>query len=294
MLSRPPALSVFQRLVGLACIVVIGGTAGCSTPVSQFERRAQTAGLERIEVPTERFTHLIYRSRTVGSTTVPPDMLVVYLDGDGTPGSGGAEPSTDPTPREPLALSLLIRSSHPAIYLTRPCYNGTQNQAACSNRLWTSARYSPTVVNSMAAALGRYAHGLGNPPLVLVGYSGGGTLAMLMAAQTPKLKGVITIAANLDTDAWTAAHGYLPLEGSLNPARLDDLAVPTVHLIGENDVNVAPAMLTDYFSNHPRAQVWRYGSFDHRCCWVEKWPALLEQALRYVDTAESIPPSKSP
>jgi pimeloyl-ACP methyl ester carboxylesterase len=34
--------------------------------------------------------------------------------------------------------------------------------------------------------------------VVLIGYSGGGTLAMLLAARVPETRGVITIAGNLD------------------------------------------------------------------------------------------------
>jgi len=235
-------------------------------------------------VPGTRFTHFVYRSRAFHIANAPTEPLLVYLDGDGTPGTGhGAEPSVDPTPHNPLALSLLMQSTRPAIYLTRPCYNALHNQPGCDNTLWTSARYSSEVVTSMAKALTRYAHEQGNPSLIIVGYSGGGALAMLMAPLTPQLQGIITVAANLDTQAWTAAHNYLPLERSLNPANLDDLPIPIIHLVGEQDTNVSPSILTDYFNRHPRAQVWRYASFDHRCCWVAEWPTLLEQALRYIN-----------
>ena len=41
---------------------------------------------------------------------------------------------------------------------------------------------------------------------------------MLLAERLEMTQAVVTIAANLDTDAWTELHGFSALEGSLNPA----------------------------------------------------------------------------
>ena len=49
--------------------------------------------------------------------------------------------------------------------------------------------------------------------VTFVGYSGGGVLAVLIAERLDNVAGVITVGANLDTDAWTEHHGYLPLTG---------------------------------------------------------------------------------
>ncbi|HYM34976.1 MAG TPA: hypothetical protein VET48_06230 [Steroidobacteraceae bacterium] len=271
-----------------SCVFVMFAVAmigSCASPAQQFEHRARALGLERLEITGTRFSHFIYRKPGINLRGSQPDVLLVYLDGDGTPGAGrGAEPSVDPTPREPLALSLMIKSSQPGIYLTRPCYNREHHESICDSALWTSARYSYDVVGSSTAALERYARDHGNPQIILVGYSGGGALAMLMAPHVSQLKGVITIAANLDTDAWTAAHGYLPLVGSLNPANLDESTVPALHFLGERDTNVSSAMLDGYFAKHPHAEIQHIQSFDHRCCWVEEWPTLLEKALRLIET----------
>ena len=70
----------------------------------------------------------------------------------------------------------------------------------------------------MAAALSDILQRRPYQGLVLIGYSGGGVLAMLLAEQFPATQAVVTVAGNLDTDAWAIEHGYSPLRGSLNPA----------------------------------------------------------------------------
>ena len=118
--------------------------------------------------------------------------------------------------------------------------------------------------------------------VVLIGYSGGGTLAWLMAARIPETTRVVTIAANLDIDEWTRIHGYSPLAGSLNPALAPALtpAIEQLHYVGGRDTNVPPSVAGSFASRHPEARVIEIAEFDHRCCWIERWPAAsLRHAL---------------
>ena len=81
------------------------------------------------------------------------------------------------------------------------------------------------------------------PPrsVVLIGYSGGGVLAVLIAPQVPG-SAVVTIAANLDVEAWARWHQYTPLSGSLNPATQPPLdALHEWHLVGDRDHRGAAA-----------------------------------------------------
>jgi pimeloyl-ACP methyl ester carboxylesterase len=96
----------------------------------------------------------------------------------------------------------------------------------------------------------------------------------------PHLEGVvrvITIAANLDTDAWTEHHGYSPLSGSLNPARQPPLdeSIRQLHLIGDQDARVPLASLTAYLARNPKATLRILPGFDHHCCWEEHWPDII-------------------
>ncbi len=79
-------------------------------------------------------------------------------------------------------------------------------------------------------------------------------------------------------------HGDTPLAGSLNPARLGRALgrVPQTHFVGARDRNVPPQVVAQYRDALPaaaRVTVVAMPDFDHRCCWVERWPRLLRQAL---------------
>jgi hypothetical protein len=115
--------------------------------------------------------------------------------------------------------------------------------------------------------------------VLLVGYSGGGTLAVLMAARVVHIAGVVSVAGNLDPDAWTHRHHYLPLAGSLNPASQPPLPpdLPQWYLIGDRDTNVSYAMVGNYLDRVPQSRVWHFGDFDHSCCWGRAWPEVYAQ-----------------
>ncbi len=80
--------------------------------------------------------------------------------------------------------------------------------------------------------------------VVLVGYSGGGALALLIADRAPAVRAVVTLAANLDLDAWTAHHRYQPLTESLDP--LNTRAMPSgceIHIAAARDSVVPPSLV---------------------------------------------------
>jgi pimeloyl-ACP methyl ester carboxylesterase len=209
------------------------------------------------------------------------NLLIVFLDGDGSPWvDGGRHISADPTPRVPLALDLALETPGSVLYLGRPCYFALQRPPLCSPRYWTSGRYSQAVVTSMADAASRYASDHGFSGVLLVGYSGGGTLAALMARAVPHVVGLVTLAGNLDPKAWARGHGYLPLTGSLDPA-FDPPPpdVPQWDLRGGRDRNVPSAAVGRYFARQPTARIWRYPDFGHVCCWVRAWPSALQRIL---------------
>jgi len=100
---------------------------------------------------------------------------------------------------------------------------------------------------------------------------------VLMSRSMPGISGVVTIAGNLDPDTWAALHGYLPLEGSLNPSLEPPLPADLKqwYLIGERDTNVPPAAAARYFQRVSRDRVWSYARFDHACCWTAEWPSIF-------------------
>jgi pimeloyl-ACP methyl ester carboxylesterase len=156
--------------------------------------------------------------------------------------------------------------------------------AQCRPSVWTSERYSAAVVGSMTAAVARYCAEHRFDRVLLVGYSGGGALAALMAPRLPDAVGLVTIAGNLDTDAWTQLHGYLPLTGSLNPALQPPLrGVMQWHFAGALDSNVPPDLAQRYRGEVPPERFLTYPRFDHVCCWRREWPRMFARISLELD-----------
>lgn len=209
--------------------------------------------------------------------------LAIYLEGDGMAYVAPTRPSADPTPDDPLALRLaLAHSGGPAAYLARPCqYVMT---SGCAVALWTSHRYSPQVLEAMGRAIDVLKSRAGATRLILVGYSGGGALAVLLAASRDDVAGLVTVAANLDLSLWTSLQGLTPLRGSLDPAAVAQkvASIPQVHFVGGRDRVVPPQVaeaFLDRSGDGDHSRLARTASFDHICCWVDAWPSLLGQAV---------------
>ena len=252
--------------------------AGCASPGQRLDQRARDAGLEVVHISAGSFPSIVYLKRSAGGDHATAGgaapTLTIFLESDGIPWRDGRQPSADPTTHRPVALEMMMRSPGPAAYVTRPCYNGVRSDK-CNVEHWTGARYSPEIVESMVVTVRETQRRIGVERVALVGYSGGGSLAVLIAERLENVASVITVAANLDTDAWTAHHRYLRLSQSLNPALSEQLHPwPELHLRGANDVVVPPATTERYFARYPQAQQRTIEGFDHVCCWVREWPAI--------------------
>jgi pimeloyl-ACP methyl ester carboxylesterase len=124
--------------------------------------------------------------------------------------------------------------------------------------------------------------------VVLIGHSGGGAIAVLLAHDVAEVSGVVTLGGNLDIDAWARIHGYASLACSLNPTVRGPLPprVKAVHLVGADDRVTPPDFIR-------RAAVLTGGrvivlpGFTHTCCWKEQWPALLRRWLGTGDASNA-------
>src|SRR5690606_28568542 len=117
---------------------------------------------------------------------------------------------------------------------------------------------SAAVVASMAQAVRTLVAEGGHEEVVLIGFSGGGTIARLMAPEVPGLIGLLTVNANLDVEEWAASHGYQPLSGSISPADAPGLPPHILHVqaIGTRDSVVPPAVTASYAARHDELVVW--------------------------------------
>ncbi|MFK7994233.1 MAG: alpha/beta hydrolase [Granulosicoccus sp.] len=263
----------------------------CATPTGDLTRFATQNGLKRSEVRAGGFNLLVFDNETKNRdyASESQGVLHVYLEGDGSPWKYRTIVMPDPTPRNPLMLRLLGYDRSPAVYLGRPCYNGFFNDPGCDDSLWTSGRYSRKVVLSMASAIRALSKRHNARQLWLIGHSGGGTLAMLLAKELPKVTRIVTLAGNLDTDAWTSHHRYTPLFSSINPASAPSLN-PNIwqwHLIGGRDTVIPTQLIKPVIMRQASASGFEFPGFNHGCCWERIWPDVL-QALS-LDMPSRIP-----
>ncbi len=226
--------SRWMGLLWTACLVV-----GCASPVAINDRFAAENGYIRSVVEGVDFSHVIYTApQGAGS------VWHIYIEGDGQPWQSRTSVAHDPTSAKPLMLRLMQQDTAPRLYLGRPCYLGMVSETACKPWVWTHGRYSEPVVSSMRAVLIQQIERYGIDAISLIGHSGGGTLAMLLAERITQTQAVITLAANLDTRVWVREQGYSELVGSLNPADRPGLAgnIRQYHFLGSKD-RVVPAKL---------------------------------------------------
>ncbi|EJM97460.1 alpha/beta fold hydrolase [Herbaspirillum sp. YR522] len=209
--------------------------------------------------------------------------LVVYLEGDGRAYLNASQASADPTPSSPLALRLALADDRNGklLYLARPCqYTMPGHGRHCERRYWTSARYAPVIVASIDQAIDQEKQSTHSTRVVLVGYSGGGALAVLVASRRKDVAAIVTVAANLDLDYWTRRDGLERLDQSLDPG---DVArqvstIAQVHFAGAEDDVVGPDVARAFLlrmTDARRARLVMLDGVDHDCCWVARWRGLL-------------------
>lgn len=271
------------------CLLLL--TAACAALPTPADRLARAGGLAAargwrpLSVPTAEFDLLAF----VPGAQMSGDVLTIYIEGDGLAWLSPSHPAPDPTPRDPLGLRLaLAQPGGNAAYLGRPCQYVDVRRRGCESRYWTSARFAPEVIAATSQAIDALKRRFGARRLTLVGYSGGGAVAALVAARREDVARLVTVAGNLDHGAWTRLHRGDPLTGSLDA--VDEAgrlrAIPQWHFVGAKDDNVTPELVRGFASRFPperRPVVEVVPGFDHRCCWAEAWPELVAR-IRGVDS----------
>lgn len=225
------------------------------------------------------FLHRIYRRDIVE----PQQCLRVFIEGDGTPWATRDHVASDPTPRNPILLRIATKVPGAALYLGRPCYFGLNESAGCGAEDWTFGRFAPDVIASMTAVIERQAHAQKANRVALVGHSGGGTLATLIAPRLAVPTSLVTIGAPLDVAAWTTRHAYTPLFLSLDPATQPALppSILQLHLIGGSDNNIPADLQRQYLVRNPQAQQRILPGVEHDLTgWSDDaWADYLEHLL---------------
>lgn len=210
-----------------------------------------------------------------------PGPVTIFIEGDGARWPRG-RPPRDPTPEDPLALRLALGEPAAKVaYLGRPCqYLDDGQRAHCPTALWVGARFGDEALAMTMKAIERVKAVSQASEIHLVGYSGGGAMAALIAAGRRDVTCLVTIAAPLDLTAWAQALGVTPLTQSADPLDYAEAlaVIPQTHFAGGRDPVVPPATVATYRQRQPRALFELVADFDHECCWVAAWNRLRRQS----------------
>jgi dienelactone hydrolase len=247
------------------------------------QRLARSAGLARELIHTDYF-----ELTSFGRILDPHAPIHIYIEGDGRAWATKSIPSPDPTPRHALALQLAAQDSAAnVVYLARPCQFSAL-PSHCEAGFWTGKRFAPEVVAAVDSAISQFAARAPGQPLHLIGYSGGGALAILVAAHRGDIASIRTVAGNLDLDEVVRLHHVSPMPQSLNPiSEAPRVArIAQLHFSGAND-RVVPPSVAQHFAAAVggacvRTQI--VPGMKHEGGWAAIWPRLL---LESVDCAPS-------
>lgn len=241
---------------------------------------AEAQGFEHAIYPTKHFKLTAYQR----FNRIDDPKVHVYIEGDGNSWKTRYQLSNNPTPKQPLALQLALSDPAPnVIYIARPCqYTPLSDDPQCDAKFWSSHRYAPEVIASVNAVLDAVVAQRGNKKtdFLLVGFSGGASVALLTAGQRKDVTQLITVAGDLNHTLLNEHHRTSPLKGSLNPS--DNMAliahIPQTHWCGTQD-GIVPCWTVEAFckkmNNPALVQCHSLHDASHHSHWVKAWPDLL-------------------
>lgn len=249
----------------------------------QVLHQAKQQGFVEKPLQTDPFLFTLYEKK---SHTVPN--IHLYIEGDGNSWITKHKLSTNPTPKHPLALQLALRDPHPHIlYLARPCqYTAPQRDPHCHPQFWSSHRYAPIVLHALHEALDQIQQKNNHSTFTLIGFSGGGCIAVLLAGTRQDVTGLITVAGDLDHTALNRHHKTSPLHGSVHPdsvmQRLQNRHLPQQHWSASEDTIVPPWVAQQFIqklADPGCAQHHILKGATHHKGWKEKWPVIITSPL---------------
>ncbi len=256
---------------------------GCATIAGSFnpqvytEELAQEHQFIKQRIPTSVFTLTAYKR-----LKSPGKPLSVYIEGDGRAWLSKNQISDDPTPFHPMTLELAAKDpSANVAYLGRPCqYDNSAMQRPCEPAYWSNKRFSEEVIVSTNEALDALMREAKASEIDLVGYSGGGAVAVLVAARRHDVSSIRTVAGNLDPEEVNRHHHVSSLAGSLDPMTAASVIskIPQRHFTGSMDKVVPASVIRNFIKTSGEQnciQVTEVPEATHHSGWVERWDELF-------------------
>lgn len=265
-LIKTPLLALMLLLLSSCAI------GSVSSRINNASAIASSSAFNKSRISTAPF--LVTTFSRIANTTSP---LNVYIEGDGFAWARRDRPSSNPTPKNPVGLKLASADPSPnVLYIARPCqYDDDQS---CSVLYWTDGRFAPEVIDSIDQTINHFS--TKGQSINIIGFSGGGALAVLIAAKRNDISTIRTVAGNLDHVAMHNHHNVTQLNNSLNAAdyakEVQD--IPQLHFVGAND-KIVPPLVSNSFVEHTSSQkcihVTNIKNATHTKGWDERWQELL-------------------
>jgi predicted esterase len=266
---------ILMKKLLLILTICLVGCANLSTfkIVQNMQLKAQKCGFKKTDIDTGLFT-----IRTFSKINDPKGSVHFYIEGDGRAWINKRRVSQDPTPRNDLVFQLAsIDTAENIVYIARPCqYTGEEKNPAWNKTYWTDKRFSQEVIDSSNAVIDEYVKKYNFSTITLIGFSGGGAVAVLCAAERDDVDGIVTIAGNLDHEKVNEYNKVSQLQYSLNPIDVakDVKSVRQIHFVGEKD-QLIPSFIAYNFKNasgfSESIDIVEVDNVSHHSGWVKFW-----------------------
>lgn len=234
---------------------------------------------------------------------------IIYFEGDGLVINKYGDVALNPTPTDPMALRLAAVDIRPLTKLvvnrpfhyvigdnSRHCepYKGVaihdikgglpqSRDALLRNddvaKYWTTARYSPEVIQSIYEAIKQCQQKFRFETIELVAYSGGASVAFLLTPYLQNITRIVSFAGNLDHKNWTTYHHTQPLFESLDSMNHTEILsqISQIHFVGSSDDNTTIELAKAYKQqiDSDKISIIPVDGFDHDSNWPSIWREWL-------------------
>ena len=248
--------------------------------VSIADDIATKAGFRKEYVKAGDFTLMTYQRFNKSSGSIS-----IYIEGDGRAWETKHKLSEDPTPSNPVALRLVaVDPADNVAYIARPGQYSLSGFPECDPKYWLGSRFAQEVVEAFNKTIDILKEKSGAKDVELVGYSGGGAIAVLVAARRSDVIALRTVAGNLNTKALSEYHHVSQLDGSMNPMDVAQKVTYILqrHFVGSRDKIIPPMIAESFVKMEGDKDYERITVVDdttHNDGWEKRWKELVSVPL---------------